>query len=59
MKNIPKGQALELKSKLEAAGLNREIAQSIITEPNNELAKVMVNAALVYLSGKKEKQAPV
>ena len=53
MKNIPKGQALELKSKLEAAGLNREIAQSIITEPNNELAKVMVNAALVYLSGKK------
>jgi hypothetical protein len=44
MKQIPKEQALELVSKFEAAGLNRILVQSIITAPNNELAKKMVEA---------------
>lgn len=58
MKNIPKGQALETIAKLEAAGLNRDLAHLIITVPNNELAKAMVKVALDYQAAKNEKKVP-
>jgi len=44
MKKLPKGQSLELIVKLEAAGLDRALAQSIITATDNSLAKKMINA---------------
>lgn len=44
MKKVPKGQCLEVMAKLEAAGLDRELAQLIITATDNLLAKKMVGA---------------
>jgi len=55
MKKISKGQGLELIVKLEAAGLNRDLAHLIITAPNNEVSKMIIATVGAYL----EKQPPV
>ncbi len=57
MKKIPKGQALELVDKLEAAGLNRELAQMIIGAPNNELSKAIMKTIFDYQAGNKNGKA--
>lgn len=49
-KTIPKGQALELVEKLESAGLDRELAQLIITATDNSVAKKMITAIHQKLS---------
>jgi hypothetical protein len=51
MKKLPKGQCLEVMAKLEAAGLNRSLAQKIVTAVDNSLAKKMVGAIQTESSG--------
>ena len=53
MKKIPKGQSLELVGKLEAAGLDRELAHLIISAQNNELSKAIMKVVLDYQAGNK------
>ena len=58
MKKISKGQGLELIVKLEAAGLNRDIAHEVITAPNNELSKKIIEVLLAHLNEKKGEKMP-
>ncbi|MFZ4632531.1 MAG: hypothetical protein ACOYL8_05055 [Patescibacteria group bacterium] len=58
MKKISKGQGLELIVKLEAAGLNRDIAHEVITAPNNELSKKIIEVLLANLNEKKGEKMP-
>lgn len=53
MKKIPKGQSLELVGKLEAAGLDRELAQLVISAPDNKLSKAIMKTIFDYQAEKK------